>query len=570
MPPLENEVPEITKIKKTKKSTKRFILIALSSLFALIIMAIIILAFTHPHLESFIKTNIAQKGIESEGTDLSALGYLHMSNVHIPAKTEEEPDILIADLLIRPPLPMFPGSAKLKDITIKRKKTNIYIPSLEAENISIANPISAIHRPVKDILENISAHKIEIPKIDIFSEKDESIHYSTVIQKVRLEDYSPEILKNLTIQSIQTEEILNRSTSETIPLNNNSENRSFPIIMDMEKLNISNIQLGEIKKNLINAESLPKITKIFDELNINSISIQEKKKPAFHKIRVDAVILKDLQVALNAQILKDFTKKIKHLKNDTPEKYKKDLNSIFLYGYDLLRSFDTNISDIELQNPEMSIRFTSWQTKFQKGQELPPEKLILNLGGGFIEFKNIEETSYSALEEANYNPIQFSGNLEASYCPQSQKLDIELLRLDVTDAFTTEIEANFSLGKNPHLYKTMEEALNDFYFCEAKINYTNEGLIKQIEKYLIKYYNFKKTEIDEFRENLIEETLLTPFYDERQKNDLRYFLRGITTDNTDASLTVKAKNKNGFTKDDFMTIITLGIKGILLNFYIYR
>ena len=32
MPPLENEVPEITKIKKTKKSTKRFILIALSYL----------------------------------------------------------------------------------------------------------------------------------------------------------------------------------------------------------------------------------------------------------------------------------------------------------------------------------------------------------------------------------------------------------------------------------------------------------------------------------------------------------------------------------------------------------
>lgn len=504
-------------LQSLKKKSKR----SLVFLFSIFVLFLIIgfAYYFQPKAQNFAKEKFIKKGINSDTTELSLLGKIHLKNIKFPLKKNIQ--IEAQEISGRIPLPFLAGHFTLKNVKIKYPFFTIRIPKITLNQISLSSQkfsfLSMMKLNLNDILKNLSVKSFQIPIANI--EFENYIYTPIFFEKITGSDYENEILGNLKIQKIETSLRKEDGLTKKDFLNTSEISEiiqpKFHVLVD--KININALNLKAIK-NLSNYKKIKSSDCFFDK------SITFSDEFSFSKMNLKDQIKNQDIFTINAfqtQNLKLKTKKkqlenlFRTLKKESP--YKKDM--IFLNLMQLIEHFQVNINLLKMTNGFGSLRLTGFQFNINNENSFIPENLHLNISGGFLNLSNFGNLTSELFASFLKETYQFSTSLDMDYQKEKNKLTINNFRFTLKNSFIIDLAAQLSnIYNNKNLDDTnFKEIFQNASLNSSRLFYNETGILNFLSEKFEENDIATKDESKEFFENL-SKNLLYDLNSKEEKN----------------------------------------------------
>ncbi|WP_078705066.1 hypothetical protein [Bartonella sp. WD16.2] len=451
------------------------------------ILAIIVIGgfyMAKPHLDSFVKKEIARRSINAETSEVGILGTINLTNVTVP--TPADTSLKIGAISGRPPIAFIPGAFTLYNIDLTYKNFRLQVPKISINNVSLKNKNATITPSFLQSFMRINISSINAPDILLFIEDE-----NKPTERINIKNFQLSNLKNGRIHSVgikdittnislakiaadSTKQIYLTAKSNPIKAHNIDVGYAYSIISDKNNVKNQNktiigpITLGNVVVDIFEGEE-KSASFSFGKFETSGLKIQP----------FDQSLKKLVQDYLNA----------KKTNNKTAQ------NAILVNGLSAITSVDAKIDKVVVDIPQIKTTLESFQLKSDQWQQAIPENLLLSLNGLSILPKKMEKKDLDFLKNTGFEYLDVSGKLDISYNEKERILSLKVMSFNIQNigsgkisAKITDVDKAFFSGQKDALIA----ASQNLGIAEINVCYTDAGLIDKIFSYLAQSLNDNK------------------------------------------------------------------------------
>ncbi|WP_375619719.1 hypothetical protein [Bartonella sp. TS25HLJMH] len=513
------------------------------------ILAIIIVGgfyIAKPYLDSFVKQEIARRGIKARTSEVSILGRVNLKNVTLPVPTGTS--LRIGAISARPPLSFIPGTFTFYNVDLKHNNIHVTIPQISLRSVSLKEKDRTITSRLLQSMMRIELSSIIAPNIQLSIENKNNRIETVEVKNFQLSDFKNGHIRSVSIKNIDlktvavngAKQIQLMAKSDKIKAHDIDINYAYSIIFGKNNaLNKGKTVTGPISLNNVSID-------VFEETEKSSSFFLGQFKTSGLKMKpLEQTPEKLIKAYLNAR----------KENNKIAEKIAQ--NGLLLNILLAITSADAKIDNITVDIPQLKATLESLQFKPTLWKQPIPKKLFLSLNNLSVLPKKMNEKDLEFFKNLNFERFDISGKIDISYDEKKRMLLLDAMSFNMKDVGSGNISAKvidvdeklFSGQKN-----VMIAASKDFGINEIDVQYRDAGFIDKLFSYLAQNLNdsqhdLKKELYDDFYLMMTQTPkMLLKNHDEAEKisKSLGEFAKNPQT----LIVKIKAKDNKGLTMVD--------------------
>ncbi|ABM45632.1 hypothetical protein X471_00636 [Bartonella bacilliformis str. Heidi Mejia] len=531
------------------------------TIFAIIVVGGFYMA--KPHLDSFVKSEIARRSINAEKSEVSIIGKVNLTNVTLP--TPENVSLKIGAISGRPPIAFIPGTFTLYDVDLKYNDIHLQIPQIAIGNISLKDKDVTITSRFLQSLMRVNISSINAPDILIFTENT-----NKPTEKFNIKNFQLSGFKNGHIRSISIKNVVDHLEFAPAAFDSTKQIRLNAQSNKMQAYDIDVSYLYSIISGKNNPDDQSKTV-------IGSIALKD--------IMVDIFKGKEKNASFSLGELKMSDLKIKPLE-ETPEKLikaylnakkmkdqaaqKEAQNTILRTSISAITSINVQMNKVDIDLPQLTTTLKSFQIKSSQWQQPIPESFLLSLNDLSISPKKPEQKNLNFLQYMGFEHLDISGKINFFYDEKNHALLLNGISFNIKDIGSGEISAKI-VDVDKTLFSGEKEkiiaASQNLGITEIDMRYTDFGFIDKLFSYLAQNlddgkYDLKEELYDDFYLIITQspKILLKNHCDvENIAQSLGDFAKNPQT----LKIQITAKDNKGLTADDLQVALQNNLPAVL-------
>ncbi|WP_375684529.1 hypothetical protein [Bartonella sp. AP1QHHD] len=462
------------------------------------ILAIIIVGgfyIAKPYLDSFVKQEIARRGIKARTSEVSILGKINLKNVTLPVPAGTS--LRIGAISARPPLSFIPGTFTFYNVDLKHNNIHVQIPQISLRSVSLKEKDRTITSRLLQSMMRIELSSIIAPNIQLSIENKNNRIETVEVKNFQLSDFRNNHIHSVSIKNMDLKTVVANGAkqmqlmakSDTIKAHDIDINYAYSIIFGKNNaLNQGKTVTGPISLNNISVD-------IFEEAEKNSSFFLGQFKTSGLKMKpLEQPPEKLIKAYLNAR------------KENNKIAEKVAQNGLLINILLAITSADAKVDNITVDIPQLKATLESFQFKPSLWKQPIPKKLFLSLNNLSVLPKKMNEKDLDFFKNLNFERFNVSGKIDISYDEKKRILFLDTMSFNMKNVGSGNISAKvidvdeklFSGQKN-----IMIAASQDLGINEIDIQYTDAGFIDKLFSYLAQNLNdsqhdLKKELYDDF------------------------------------------------------------------------
>ncbi|WP_375638717.1 hypothetical protein [Bartonella sp. MF74HXZ] len=513
------------------------------------ILAIIIVGgfyIAKPYLDSFVKQEIARRGIKARTSEVSILGRVNLKNVTLPVPAGTS--LRIGAISARPPLSFIPGTFTFYNVDLKHNNIHVQIPQISLRSVSLKEKDRTITSRLLQSMMRIELSSIIAPNIQLSIENKNNRIETVEVKNFQLSDFKNGHIRSVSIKNMDLKTVAVNGAkqmqlmakSDIIKAHDIDINYAYSIIFGKNNaLNQGKTVTGPISLNNVSVDVLEEAEKS------SSFFLGQFKTSGLKMKPLEQTPEKLIKAYLNAR----------KENNKTAEKIAQ--NGLLLNILLAITSADAKIDNITVDIPQLKATLESLQFKPTLWKQPIPKKLFLSLNNLSVLPKKMNEKDLEFLKNLNFERFDISGKIDISYDEKKRMLLLDAMSFNMKDVGSGNISAKvidvdetlFSGQQN-----VMIAASQDFGINEIDVQYRDAGFIDKLFSYLAQNLNdnqhdLKKELYDDFYLMMTQTPkMLLKNHDEAEKisKSLGEFAKNPQT----LIVKIKAKDNKGLTMVD--------------------
>ncbi|WP_455474408.1 hypothetical protein [Bartonella sp. B30(2025)] len=526
------------------------------------ILAIIVIGgfyIAKPHLDSFVKRELARRSIQAIKSEVSLTGKVNLRNVIIPVPANMT--LRIGALSARPPISFIPGAFTLYDVYFTHNNIHVKIPKISINGISLKEKNATITSRLLQSIMRVKLSSVVAPNILIFTENKNKL-----TEKIEIKDFQLYGLKNGHIQSFSGKKLNLEATVE-----NGVKKTSLIAKSDIIKAhNIDvhyaySILFGKSNTNNQGKTIIGPIA--LDNMAIDVFEGTEKNvSVSLGKFRTSGLKMKPLKQTPE-ELIKAY---LRAKKENNKTTQKTALHDAFMSALLAITSIDTQIDKFSIDIAQLKATFDSFQLIPSQWEQPIPQKLLLSLNNLSILPKKMKEKDLDFLKKLHLEPLNLSGKLDVSYNEKNREILLNTMSFNIKNAGSAEIFSKI-INIDGKLFSgkkyAMLAAVQNFGITEVDIRYTDAGFIDKLFSYLAQKFNDNKYDL--------KKELYDDFYLIMTQSPKILLKNHATAENISQSfgefaknpqtliIKITAKDNRGLMLPDFQAVLQNGLLAIL-------
>ncbi|WP_273787887.1 hypothetical protein [Bartonella grahamii] len=513
------------------------------------ILAIIIVGgfyIAKPYLDSFVKQEIARRGIKARTSEVSILGRVNLKNVTLPVPAGTS--LRIGAISARPPLSFIPGTFTFYNVDLKHNNIHVQIPQISLRSVSLKEKDRTITSQLLQSMMRIELSSIIAPNIQLSIENKNNRIETVEVKNFQLSDFKNGHIRSVSIKNMDLKTVAVNGAkqmqliakSDTIKAHDIDINYAYSIIFGKNNaLNQGKTVTGPISLNNVSVDVLEEAEKS------SSFFLGQFKTSGLKMKPLEQTPEKLIKAYLNAR----------KENNKTAEKIAQ--NGLLLNILLAITSADAKIDNITVDIPQLKATLESLQFKPTLWKQPIPKKLFLSLNNLSVLPKKMNEKDLEFLKNLNFERFDISGKIDISYDEKKRMLLLDAMSFNMKDVGSGNISAKV-IDVDEKLFSgqqnVMIAASQDFGINEIDVQYRDAGFIDKLFSYLAQNLNdsqhdLKKELYDDFYLMMTQTPkMLLKNHDEAEKisKSLGEFAKNPQT----LIVKIKAKDNKGLTMVD--------------------
>ncbi|WP_336276445.1 hypothetical protein [Bartonella sp. CB178] len=440
-----------------------------------------------PHLDDFVKREIARHSIKAIRSEVSVIGKVNLRNVTIPMPANMS--LRIGALSARPPIAFIPGTFTLYDVDLKYNNIHVRIPKISINSVSLEKNDTTVASRFLQFITRVKLSSIVAPSMLISIENENKLTDKIEVKNLQL--YG---LKNGHIYSVDV---------ETMNLGTTAANGAQPIHIvarsnaikarDIDIRYAYSVFFG--RSNFTNQGKTITGLIALDDTIVDIFKGKEKSTSfSLGRFKTSGLKMKTLKQAPEKLIRAYLSAKKKG--NKTAQKTVR--NAAFMDALLAVTSIDAKMDKFSINTPQLKAKFDSFQFKPSQWERPVPKKLLLSLDNFSVVPGEIEREDLDFLKNVNFEQLILSGKLDISYDEQKRAISLNVVSFDMKDIGSGEISARIS-GVDEEVFSgqknVMIASFQNFCITEASVRYTDAGLIDHLFSHLAQKFNDDKYDL---------------------------------------------------------------------------
>ncbi|WP_375628233.1 hypothetical protein [Bartonella sp. TT67HLJMS] len=513
------------------------------------ILAIIIVGgfyIAKPYLDSFVKQEIARRGIKARTSEVSILGRVNLKNVTLPVPAGTS--LRIGAISARPPLSFIPGTFTFYNVDLKHNNIHVQIPQISLRSVSLKEKDRTITSRLLQSMMRIELSSIIAPNIQLSIENKNNRIETVEVKNFQLSDFKNGHIRSVSIKNMDLKTVAVNGAkqmqlmakSDIIKAHDIDINYAYSIIFGKNNaLNQGKTVTGPISLNNVSVDVLEEAEKS------SSFFLGQFKTSGLKMKPLEQTPEKLIKAYLNAR----------KENNKTAEKIAQ--NGLLLNILLAITSADAKIDNITVDIPQLKATLESLQFKPTLWKQPIPKKLFLSLNNLSVLPKKMNEKDLEFLKNLNFERFDISGKIDISYDEKKRMLLLDAMSFNMKDVGSGNISAKV-IDVDEKLFSgqqnVMIAASQDFGINEIDVQYRDAGFIDKLFSYLAQNLNdsqhdLKKELYDDFYLMMTQTPkMLLKNHDEAEKisKSLGEFAKNPQT----LIVKIKAKDNKGLTMVD--------------------
>ncbi|WP_375641934.1 MULTISPECIES: hypothetical protein [unclassified Bartonella] len=462
------------------------------------ILAIIIVGgfyIAKPYLDSFVKQEIARRGIKAGTSEVSILGKVNLKNVTLPVPAGTS--LKIGAISARPPLSFIPGTFTFYNVDLKHNNIHVQIPQISLRSVSLKEKDRTITSRLLQSMMRIEFSSIIAPNIQL-SIKNKNNRIETLeVKNFQLSDFKNGHIRSVSIKNMDLKTVAVNSAkqmqlmakSDTIKAHDIDINYAYSIIFGKNNaLNQDKTVTGPISLNNVSID-------VFEEAGKSSSFFLGQFKTSGLKMKpLEQTPEKLIKAYLNAR------------KENNKVSEKIAQNGLLLNILLAITSADAKVDNVTVDIPQLKATLESFQFKPSLWKQPIPKKLFLSLNNLSVLPKKMNEKDLEFFKNLNFERFDISGKIDISYDEKKHMLFLDTMSFNMKNVGSGNISAKV-IDVDEKLFSgqqnVMIAASQDLGINEIDIQYTDAGFIDKLFSYLAQNLNdsqhdLKKELYDDF------------------------------------------------------------------------
>ncbi|ENN92041.1 hypothetical protein [Bartonella bovis] len=440
-----------------------------------------------PHLDSFVKKEIARRSINAETSEVSILGKINLTNVTVP--TPADTSLKIGAISGRPPIAFIPGVFTLYNIDLTYKNFRLQVPKISINNVSLKHKNTTITSSFLQSLMRIDISLINAPDILLSIENENKPPEKTIIKDFQLSN-----LKNGRIHSVSIKDITTNMSLAKIAADGTKQ---IYLTAKSNPIKAHNIDVGYAYsiisgKNSVKNQNKTVIGPITLGNTVVDVFEGEERNASFSfgKFETSGLKMQSLEQPLEKLIQAYLSAKKTNSQTEQ--------NALLIAVLSAITSIDAKTDKIVIDVPQIKTTLESFQLKSNQWQQAIPENLLLSLNGLSILPKKIERKNLDLLKNTGFENLDVSGKLDISYNEKECILSLNAMSFTIQNIGSGKISAKI-VDIDKAFFSGQKDAIiaasQNLGISEIDISYTDSGLIDKIFSYLAQSLNDNKHNI---------------------------------------------------------------------------
>ncbi|WP_375653201.1 hypothetical protein [Bartonella sp. OD88NMGDW] len=513
------------------------------------ILAIIIVGgfyIAKPYLDSFVKQEIARRGIKALTSEVSILGRVNLKNVTLPVPAGTS--LRIGAISARPPLSFIPGTFTFYNVDLKHNNIHVQIPQISLRSVSLKEKDRTITSRLLQSMMRIELSSIIAPNIQLSIENKNNRIETVEVKNFQLSDFKNGHIRSVSIKNMDLKTVAVNGAkqmqlmakSDTIKAHDIDINYAYSIIFGKnDALNQDKAVTGPISLNNVSID-------VFEEAGKSSSFFLGQFKTSGLKMKpLEQTPEKLIKAYLNAR----------KENNKIAEKIAQ--NGLLLNILLAITSADAKVDNVTVDIPQLKATLESLQFKPTLWKQPIPKKLFLSLNNLSVLPKKMNEKDLEFFKNLNFERFDISGKIDISYDEKKRMLLLDAMSFNMKDVGSGNISAKV-IDVDEKLFSgqqnVMIAASQDFGINEIDVQYRDAGFIDKLFSYLAQNLNdsqhdLKKELYDDFYLMMTQTPkMLLKNHDEAEKisKSLGEFAKNPQT----LIVKIKAKDNKGLTMVD--------------------
>ncbi|WP_375661271.1 hypothetical protein [Bartonella sp. CR127HXZ] len=462
------------------------------------ILAIIIVGgfyIAKPYLDSFVKQEIARRGIKARTSEVSILGRVNLKNVTLPVPAGTS--LRIGAISARPPLSFIPGTFTFYNVDLKHNNIHVQIPQISLRSVSLKEKDRTITSRLLQSMMRIELSSIIAPNIQLSIENKNNRIETVEVKNFQLSDFKNGHIRSVNIKNMDLKTVAVNGAkqmqlmakSDTIKAHDIDINYAYSIIFGKNNaLNQGKTVTGPISLNNVSVDVLEEAEKS------SSFFLGQFKTSGLKMKPLEQTPEKLIKAYLNAR----------KENNKIAEKIAQ--NGLLLNILLAITSADAKIDNITVDIPQLKATLESLQFKPTLWKQPIPKKLFLSLNNLSVLPKKMNEKDLEFFKNLNFERFDISGKIDISYDEKKRMLLLDAMSFNMRDVGSGNISAKV-IDVDEKLFSgqqnVMIAASQDFGINEIDVQYRDAGFIEKLFSYLAQNLNdnqhdLKKELYDDF------------------------------------------------------------------------
>ncbi len=462
------------------------------------ILAIIIVGgfyIAKPYLDSFVKQEIARRGIKARTSEVSILGRVNLKNVTLPVPAGTS--LRIGAISARPPLSFIPGTFTFYNVDLKHNNIHVQIPQISLRSVSLKEKDRTITSRLLQSMMRIELSSIIAPNIQLSIENKNNRIETVEVKNFQLSDFKNGHIRSVSIKNMDLKTVAVNGAkqmqlmakSDTIKAHDIDINYAYSIIFGKNNaLNQGKTVTGPISLNNVSVDVLEEAEKS------SSFFLGQFKTSGLKMKPLEQTPEKLIKAYLNAR----------KENNKIAEKIAQ--NGLLLNILLAITSADAKIDNITVDIPQLKATLESLQFKPTLWKQPIPKKLFLSLNNLSVLPKKMNEKDLEFFKNLNFERFDISGKIDISYDEKKRMLLLDAMSFNMRDVGSGNISAKV-IDVDEKLFSgqqnVMIAASQDFGINEIDVQYRDAGFIEKLFSYLAQNLNdnqhdLKKELYDDF------------------------------------------------------------------------
>ncbi|WP_455478900.1 hypothetical protein V3565_01805 [Bartonella sp. B10] len=503
-----------------------------------------------PHLNNFVKREIARRSIKAETSEVSIAGKINLTNVII--QIPNNVSLKIGAISARPPLYFIPGTFTLYNVDLKYNDTHVQIPKISINGVSLKGKNNTVASNLLQSIMRFRFSSIIAPNVLLSIENKNKL-----TQKVIIKDFHLSGFKNGHIRSIGFKNMdLRISAANNTKQMYVTAKSSTVKACDIDIMYAYSIISG--KRGTTNKGETVTGSVFLEDVMVNVSKGTEKISFSLGKFKTSGLKMKPFKQTPE-KLIAAYLNAIKE--NDQTTK-KIAQNAIIINTLLAITSADAQLNKVSINAPQLNATLNSFQFEPRQWEQLIPKKILLSLDEVSVFPKKIERKELDFLKNMNLERLDFSGKLDLFYDEKKRILFLNGISFNIKGIGSGEISAEI-IDVDQKLFSGQKDEMiatsQNVGITKIDLRYTDAGFIDKLFSYLAQKLNDEKHDLKKELYNnfylIMTQSPKILLKNHDKAENISKSLGEFSKNPQTLIIKIIAKDSKGLTMADFKTIL---------------